>query len=604
LLFVDKREKLLSQNTLPEFFLTSASLRYGKTAYMTKDEKGRFRNGVTYAELMERSFLFAAGLLREETRQGDIVAMMSNPCVQIAVADIGTTTIGAITGSIFLTDSPDLMEYKLNHLEARIFVIENAVSRGVPHLDKLLSIPRARLPKLERVVVIGDFDPAADSRLVSFDDFISDRKRLPAVSDMLYQIEPEMPAVIIYSSGTEGRPKAAMISHHNIISAIRQGDSRIKLVEGKRYMDFLPPAHGFGYMMRRSIEGLGATIYPSHRDTLADDLPAVSPHIITGVPKFFMAIAERIRNRVAAAGMDIENLQEFQKHLILRAAGLGDVELVVSGAAALPDETVLFFRDCLGLRIDQAYGVTETSPGVTINTADEWKLGTVGKPFTGVSVSIVDEKLNPLPAGTEGEIAVAGDNVFMGYFKDEERTKKVLREIDGVRWYLTGDIGMLDDEGFLTITDRKDDMLVPTSGENVSSASVENKLAFHSRYIGYAVPYGTRRDYVIAVVWTDETKHENIIADARNAGIESDNVAEIIADERFKEMLEQDLRNALEVGGFNSHERPRGFVFLANPTDEEETGTLKARKKGVRKKFKVELDKLYSTGQFLKFVQQ
>ena len=413
-----------------------------------------------------------------------------------------------------------------------------------------------------------------------------------------------MPAVIIYSSGTEGRPKAAMISHHNIISAIRQGDSRIKLVEGKRYMDFLPPAHGFGYMMRRSIEGLGATIYPSHRDTLADDLPAVSPHIITGVPKFFMAIAERIRNRVAAAGMDIENLQEFQKHLILRAAGLGDVELVVSGAAALPDETVLFFRDCLGLRIDQAYGVTETSPGVTINTADEWKLGTVGKPFTGVSVSIVDEKLNPLPAGTEGEIAVAGDNVFMGYFKDEERTKKVLREIDGVRWYLTGDIGMLDDEGFLTITDRKDDMLVPTSGENVSSASVENKLAFHSRYIGYAVPYGTRRDYVIAVVWTDETKHENIIADARNAGIESDNVAEIIADERFKEMLEQDLRNALEVGGFNSHERPRGFVFLANPTDEEETGTLKARKKGVRKKFKVELDKLYSTGQFLKFVQQ
>lgn len=601
---MDLREKLLAQPTLGEFFLASASLRYGKTAYITKNEKGQFKVKTTYGALMDRAYRFASALVDEGYKIGDIMSIMSNPAIEFATADIGTTMIGAVTAGIYVTDSSELLEYKLNHLEARIFVIENSSIKGKPQLDKLLRIPRARLPHLKKVVVVGRFDPSADDRLVAYDDFINNTACMDQVSEMITELEPSMPAVIIYSSGTQGWPKGAILTHHNIMSNIRQADSRFKMEENKRYMDFLPPAHVFGYTVRRSIEGLGATIYVSHRDTLADDLPTVAPHIIAGVPKFFMALADRVRGRVSAMGIDVDNLQDFQKQLILRAAGLADCELVISGAAAIPDETVLFFNDKLGFRIDQAYGVTETSPGITINTKDEWKLGTVGKPFEGIEIGIFDNDLNALPAGEEGEIAVCGDNVFLGYFKDEKKTQEVLKTINGKRWYLTGDIGVVDEQGFLRITDRKDDMLVPISGENVSSTSVENKLTLYSHYVGYAVPYGTRRDYITAVIWSDETKHENIIEHGRGVGIDSVDVLEIQSHPKFAELLEEDLRRTLEAGEFTSHERPRGFVYIVNPGEEEVTGTLKARKKGVRKKYEAALNELYEEKAFLKIIKQ
>ena len=286
---MDLREKLLSQPTLGEFFLASASLRYGKTAYVTKNEKGQFKVKTTYGQLMDRAYRFASALVDEGYKLGDIMSIMSNPAIEFATADIGTTMIGAVTAGIYVTDSSELLEYKLNHLEARIFVIENSSIKGRPQLDKLLRIPRARLPHLKKVVVAGSFDPAADDRLVAFDDFINNTAGMEQVSEMLYQIEPEMPAVIIYSSGTQGWPKGAILTHNNIMSNIRQADSRFNVEESKRYMDFLPPAHVFGYTVRRSIEGLGATIYVSHRDTLSDDLPVVAPHIMAGVPKFYMA---------------------------------------------------------------------------------------------------------------------------------------------------------------------------------------------------------------------------------------------------------------------------------------------------------------------------
>ncbi|MFC1474958.1 AMP-binding protein, partial [bacterium] len=381
---MDKREKLLSQPTLTELFLTSASMRHGKTAYITKGPKGQFSVKTTYGELLDRAYKFASALVGGGIQAGDIVAVMSNPALEFAITDIGTTMIGAIVGGIYVTDTSDLVEFKLGHLEAEILVIENAVVKGVEQLDKVLSIPREKLPRLKKIVVVGEFDPAADDRLVAFEEFSDNSDNMEQVSEMLYQLEPSMPAVIIYSSGTQGRPKGAILTHHGLMSNIRQGDTRMNMDENKRYLDFLPPAHVFGYIVRRTVEGLGGTIYVTHRDTLADDLPIVSPHVIAGVPKFFMALADRIRAKVSAMGLDVDKLEDFQKELILRGGGLFDCDLVISAAAAIPDETVLFYKDKLGLRIDQGYGATETSPASAINTEEDWKLGTVGKSFIGV----------------------------------------------------------------------------------------------------------------------------------------------------------------------------------------------------------------------------
>ena len=601
---MDKRAKLLSQPTLAELFLTAAGMRLGKTAYVTKNEKGRFKNITTYGQLLERSYRFASALIGEGYKVGDICAVMANPSLEFSIMDNGTTMTGAVTGGIYVTDTSELLEYKLNHLEAKVFVIENAVIKGTPQMAKLLRIPREKLPHLKKIVVSGEFGTPPDDRFISFDEFSNSTENMDKVSDMIYQLEPGLPAVIIYSSGTQGWPKGAILTHHNIMSNIRQADTKAKMEENKRYMDFLPPAHVFGYMVRRSVEGLGAAIYVSHRDTLADDLPAVSPHIIAGVPKFFNALMDRIRTKVAAMNVDVDSLQDFQKELILRAAGLADAEVVITGAAAIPNETVLFFKNKLGFQIDQAYGVTETSPGISSNYKNDWKLGSVGTPFGGVEVKIVDDNLEEVPRGAEGEIAVHGDNVFTGYFKDEERTKKVLRQIGGKTFYLTGDVGRMDADGYLFITDRKDDMLVPVSGENVSSASIENKIGLLSRFIGYVVPYGTGRDYITAVVWPDETKHEHIRNAAREAGIADTEIHDILYNPNFRDPIEKDLNRVLKLGEFNSHERPRGFLFLVNPGEEEVTGTMKARKKGVRGKFAPLLDELYKNKTFLKIIRQ
>lgn len=600
---MDIKSKILQEKTLTGMFLTAFAYHYTKVGYILKDEKNKWTKKVTYGELLENIFKFASAIIDAGIKKGDVVSIMSNPRIEFSITDNATLLIGGITGGIYVTDSPQLLEFKLNHLEAKILVIENVKIKDKYQLEKVLSIPKDNLPYLKKIVVIGDYDEK-DERLISFSDFLNSAKKKD-ISDLIAQVEPDDPAVIIYSSGTEGFPKGVVLSHFNVTSNIRQSDEAVKLSkENIKYLDFLPPAHVFGYMVRHSFEAFGSEIYPSHRDTLQDDLREVQPTYIVGVPKFYNMVADAIKKKVAEFGADINNLTDMQKKMILTVAGLGNVKFAVSGAAALPNETTQFFLNNLGFRIDQGYGVSETSPAISVNTENNWKLGTSGKIFKGIKVKILDDDLKEMPPNQEGEIAICGDNVFLYYWKDEEKTKQKVKIIDGERWYLTGDIGFVDEDNFITITDRKDDMLVPISGENVSSISVENKIVTTSRYISYVVPYGTRRDYITCVVWTDDAKGVNIIEDAKKVGIEGKSWQEILLDERFRPYIEDDLKKVLENPDFASHERPKGFIFLVNPDEEEVTGTLKARKKDTRKRYSQYLDELYEKNIFLKIMKK
>ncbi len=599
---MDVKSKILDEKTLSGMFLVACAHNYTNVGYILKDEKGKWTRKITYGKLMHDVFNFAGALLASGIEKGDVVAIMSNSRIEFSIVDNAILLIGGITGGVYTTDSSSLLEFKLNHLEAKIFIIENISIKGKYQMEKLMAIPKDNLPYLKKVVIIGDFEKQ-DDRFISFSDFIQDGFKISKVSDLLQEVEPNDPAVIIYSSGTEGFPKGVVLSHFNITSNIRQSDATIGLSQQHiKYLDFLPPAHVFAYMVRHSFEAFGAEIYPSHRDTIRDDLREVQPSYIIGVPKFYNTLADGIKKRVAELGADITNLAEQQKKLILTMIGLGNIKFAVSGAAALPVETTSFFLNNLGFRIDQGYGVSETSPAVSVNLEKDWKLGSSGKIFKDIKVKIFDDDLSELPARREGEIAVCGDNVFLKYWKDEEKTKQKIKIIDGERWYLTGDIGFIDEEGFLTITDRKDDMLVPISGENVSSASVEDKIVLSSKYIAYAVPYGTGKEYITCVVWTDEAKGLNILEDAKKVNIEGKNVQEILLDERFYPYLEDDLKRVCENKDFTSHERPKGFTFLVNPDEQEVTTTFKARKRDTRKKYAQYLDELYKENKFLKII--
>ncbi len=602
---MDIRKKVLEEKTLAEMFLTSTSFHFGEVGYVLKDNEGKFSRRVTYGELLNEVFKFASALIHFGVEKGNVVAIMSNSRIEFSIMDNATTLIGAITGGIYVTDSPNLIEFKLNHLEAKILVLENVQIKGKYQLEKVLSIERSNLPYLKKIVVIGEFDPSLDDRLISFSEFITYNSKISTVKNHIAKLEPSDPAVIIYSSGTEGFPKGVVLSHFNITSNIRQSDEHLGLSQQKiKYLDFLPPAHVFAYMVRHSFEAFGAEIYPSHRDYIQNDLRVVQPTYIIGVPKFYNMVADAIKKKVKEMGLDITTLTEPQKKMILAAAGFGNIKFAISGAAALPVETTSFFLNCLGFRIDQGYGVSETSPAVCVNKESDWKIGTSGKIFKSVKVKIFDDNLNELPPNTEGEIAICGDNVFIGYWKDEEKTKQKIRFINGERWYLTGDIGFLDEENFLTITDRKDDMLVPISGENVSSASVEDKIVLNSRYVAYAVPYGTKKDYITAIVWTDEAKGQNILEDAKKIGIEQKNIQEILSNEKFYPLLEEDFKKVCESNEFTSHERPKGFLWLVNPDEEEMTATFKARKRDTRKKYEKYFNELYEKNIFLKVIKK
>lgn len=602
---MDLRNKIVSEKTLAEMFITSASIHYGEVGYVLKDDKGKFTKKVTYGELLDRVYKCASALIYFGIEKGNVAAIMSNPRIEFSIVDNATNLIGAILGGIYVTDSSSLLEFKLNHLEAKILFLENVQIKGKYQLEKVLSIDKSNLPYLKKIVVIGEFDPSLDERLISFSEFMSNNSKISEVRSFFAKLEPSDPAVIIYSSGTEGFPKGIVLSHFNITSNIRQSNEHLNLFGEKiKYLDFLPPAHVFAYMVRHSFEAYGAQIYPSHRDYLQNDLREVQPTYIIGVPKFYNMMADAIKKKVKEIGLDITKLTDPQKKMILAAAGLANLKFAVSGAAALPVETTSFFLNCLGLRIDQGYGVSETSPAICVNKESDWKLGTSGKVFKSVKVKIFDDNLNELPPNTEGEIAICGDNVFIGYWKDEEKTKQKIRFINGERWYLTGDIGFLDEDNFLTITDRKDDMIVPTSGENVSSASVEDKIVLNSRYISYAVPYGTKRPYITALVCTDEAKSQNIIEDAKKLGIEQKNVQEILLNEKFYPLLEEDLKKVCEIKEFTSHERPKGFLWLVNPDEEEVSATLKSRKRDARIRYANYFNELYEKNLFLKVIKK
>jgi long-chain acyl-CoA synthetase len=586
--------------TLPQLFLRSVELHDKSAAFGYKAD-GRWVD-VSHRDAFQRVYNAALGLQALNLAKGDRVGLLSENRLEWALADLATLSAGYITVPVYPTLPVSQVEYILRDSEARAVFVSNQAQ-----LDKVVAA-RARLPRLLHVV---SFDRECDAEGVVTLEALVERGRMvspkPTFPELTSTVGKSDWASIIYTSGTTGTPKGAVLSHWNFVSNVIACLEVLPLGPKDTYLSFLPLSHalertgGFYAML-----SAGVTIcYAESLDTLTDDMRAVSPTVMCAVPRFYEKTYTRIVEAVESSSGMRRNLfhwavksgrkyvsekldgsvgvltrgrRKLANALVFRrvqARTGGKLRYFISGGAPLGREIAEFFH-AAGIPIMEGYGLTETSPVIAVNTFDNLKFGTVGKPLPGVEVSIADD----------GEILVRGDNVMQGYYKLPEETKAALEG----GWFHTGDIGHLDDDGFLVITDRKKDIIVTALGKNVAPQAIEMRLV-QSPYVNEAVLVGNRRKFLSVVIVPDFDRLEEF---ALSSHVPYASREELVTAPQVAELFRAEIDST--CGSLARFEQPQKFVVLPREltiADGEITPSLKVKRRVVEEKYRAEIDALY-----------
>jgi long-chain acyl-CoA synthetase len=590
--------------TLPARLLEHALDRPEDVALRSK-HRGVWRETTWrgYAEQAARAGLALRAL---GVQAGDKVAVHSTNRPEWLLADLGAQGIGAVVVGVYPTSPAAEVEYVLRHSEAVVLVAEDE-----EQLDKALEV-RERLPGLRRIVVV---DPRNVRELpegvITWEDLLAGADAdVEAWTREVEGLADDATAIIVYTSGTTGPPKGAMISHANLRAAAEAYRVVFEGRPGDEVLSYLPLNH--------IAERLASVVNPvtagycvnfgEGADTFAADLRDVQPTIFVGVPRVWekmlagvqirMADASRLKRwvwrlceregrRLARARMrgELRGADRVRERLVwalcFRALreklGLGRVRVAVSGAAPIAPQVLEFFW-ALGVPVCEVYGQTENSAMGTYVARDDVRIGSVGRALPGVELRIAGD----------GEILTRSRGVFQGYFKAPDATAAA---IDGDGWLHTGDVGVLDDDGFLTITDRKKDIIITAGGKNVSPSEIENKLKV-SPYVREAVVVGDRRPYLVALV-----------------GIEADTVGDWATRRRLSFTTYADLSRKPEVreliqgvvdeanAELASVEQVKRFALLERELDHdtgELTATLKVKRRAIEERFAGEIEGLYA----------
>ena len=508
--------------------LPLAVARYGDApAVRWKEPSGAWvtRSYTEVGEIVEK---LALGLIDLGVEKGDKVSILANTRPEWTYVDFAVLSIGATVVPIYQTNSPEECQYVLENSDARLVIVEDE-----EQLAKIRAV-RDRLPKLEQVVLMdGTAGDAIDLDQLRHRGTGHQRSEWEA---RYKSVTPDDICTFIYTSGTTGPPKGCVISHGNYRAMLDMTES-VSIVEPDEitYL-FLPLAHSFALLLQLGSFDIGASIAYWERDPLKiiPNLSEVRPHYFPSVPRIFekiysaaTAAADKeggIKKRIFwwAIGIgtkvrEMERRGEKPGFLLSRQFAFADSQVLakirdlfggrvrqcVSGAAPINADILRFF-DAAGVLVLEGYGMTETSTAATISTPEDFKFGTVGRPFPGCEVKIADD----------GEVLIKGPNIFQGYYKNEEATSETI--VDG--WLHTGDIGELDSDGYLSITGRKKDIIITAGGKNITPANLEAEIKQHP-LISQCVVIGDRRPYLVALVTLDP---EAAVAYAAENGLAED----------------------------------------------------------------------------------
>jgi long-chain acyl-CoA synthetase len=599
------------QDTLPRLFREVVKER-GEQVAMREKSLGIWRS-ITWREYGEGVRRVALGLVALGLRPGDVVSVVADNRPEWLFADLGTISGGGVTNGIYTTDSPRQVEYIVNDSGTRFFFAENE-----EQLDKILEV-RARCPRLVKIFVF-DMDGLHDFRddqVMSFEALLElgaryDREH-PGAFDPLVEIaRPEDLAILVYTSGTTGPPKGAMLSHRNILFQIGYSDFVTEPRAGDQQLSFLPLSH----VAERTFSVFyplysGATVnFAESIDTVPENIREVAPAVFFAVPriweKFYSSVALRMREatwlgrlaygwaigvgmRVAECRLQgrkapaaLRLLYHLADLLVLdnvkRSLGLSRARGAITGAAPIAPELIRWYL-ALGIDMREVYGQTENCGLATGMPADRIKLGTVGiaRPHTEVRVS---------PAG---EILLRGPHVFLGYFKNPEKTAETIT--DG--WLHTGDVGFIDADGFLTITDRMKDIIITAGGKNVTPSEIENQLKF-SPFISDAVVIGDQRRFLSCLVMID---HETVAQFAQERNVPFTNFASLCRAQEIQDLIWGEIERVnRQLARVETIKKFRLIEQILTPEDDELTPTMKLKRTFVNAKYKDVIDTMYVDG--------
>lgn len=625
----------LSGVTLPGLLLGRA-VRTPQHVALRKKDLGRWKE-YTWADYATRAARVGLGLRALEIGPGDRVAIQAGNRPAWLLTDLGTQGIGAITVGIHPASPPAEVEHVLRHSGAKVLIAEDE-----EQVDKAMAV-RDACPDLGHIVVVDPRGlrvldeppparshpaagsavdpqgmpaaPAADRLVLST---FADLEQLGASGELadfersVRSLDPDQPAIIVYTSSPTGPPKGAMLSHRNLLTAASSGRQLFTTTDRDEVLSYLPLSH----VGERLISVIGALSsgyvvnFGGGADELANDLRIVQPTFFLGTPQVWetlragvevrMQDASRLKRKIFARGITrgrrlaarrLENRRTLADRiwsavwwvLLFRPLrdklGLRRVRLAVSGAAPIAPHVLEWFW-AVGVAVVEAYGQAENTAQATATRVGAVRIGTVGQPVPEADVLIAGD----------GEILTRGPGTFLGYFRDREATAEV---IDDEGWLHTGDVGELDADGFLTITDRKKDIIITASGQNVSPSEIENKLEV-SPYVREAIVVGDRRSYLTALV-----------------GIEKDTVGEWAARQQITYATYEDLAGRPEVRELVSEwidevnadlapvEQIRAFALLPKELDHEDggaTATQKVKRRVIAGSFGDLIAELYGDG--------
>ncbi|MFC1725816.1 AMP-dependent synthetase/ligase [candidate division KSB1 bacterium] len=596
----------MKYTSLPEMFFEVCN-RYKDEPSLHEKKEGEFI-GITYDEFKRKVEYCSSGLISLGLQKDDKVSIYSENFSAWAVSDFSIMTCGGITVTIFPTLPAAQAKYILFHSESEYVFVGKKIQ-----LEKVLGI-RSELKNLKRIITFFDFDDPSFPEIMSFKKLLDIGKEdypknKDIISERINSINSDDVASFIYTSGTTGHPKGAMLTHQNFVSNVEVCSTIFPIDHKDIFLSFLPLSHVFertaGHFLPIYI---GASIYYAEKaEKVSDNLPEVRPTVMVSVPRLYEKMHEKVLNKVEkdsflkrkifsycikvgnkhSKALDKGKVNKLLKSRFKLADKLvfsklkervgGRIRFFISGGAALASEINEFFKNA-DLKIYEGYGLTETAPVIAANTPEKSKVGTVGLPIAGVNVKIAED----------GEILVRGDNVMKGYYRDEIATKECIDE-DG--WFYTGDIGFFDDEGLLTITDRKKNIIVLDNGKNVAPQPIES-LLLGSKYISQILLFGDERKFISGLI----VPNFEFLKDYANShNISYSGIEDIVKDEEITDLFKSEIETlSIDLANF---EKVKRFTLLNGEftiENGEMTPSLKLKRKVIEENNKDLIDKMYN----------
>ena len=593
----------LPPGTLSQLFLTAVEDRREELAFRYFPGDGDHLENMSYGAVYELVRVVSGGLQALGMKRGDRAAILSETRMEWSVCDYACICTGVLDVPIYSTLTGPQVAYILGNSDASL------VFASTPDQAEKVGAANREMGRDIQIVVFDASDSLPEGAL-AWEDFLEKGREFDAEMDdesfraMALEAEPDGLATLLYTSGTTGNPKGVMLTHNNLWSNVTAAGRVLPRNEGDTALVFLPLSHVLQRMVSYLYFSRGDTAAYSHSiHTVADDIKVVRPNIVVSVPRLYEKVynavmeAEGLKKKLVLwarevgeawaeeklAGREPGGVLKVAYRLAdalvfkkIRAAMGGRIRYFISGGAPLsPDINRFFFS--AGIWILEGYGLTETSPVTNVNSFEGFRIGTVGKAIPGTEVRI----------GEEGEILIRGPQVMKGYYNLPEATTEA---IDPEGWFHTGDVGEIDEDGFLRITDRIKDIIVTAGGKNVAPQPIENRL-LTNEFVEQAVMIGDRRSFCVILV---VPSFPNLEAWARKTGIQASDAKALLARTEVQELMEEQVFGALK--GLARFETPKKIGLIESQFTIEDgtlTPTQKVKRRAVEARYRELIEAFY-----------